>query len=438
MTNSSLRQVVKFIFLPALLLSLFLSGSSLLFRLAQNALLTKQLGLVPIPALKFATGPFQLIFALSILAFSIYQPFEKVFRRTLLSLAGIILVLTVAVGFQEHLQLNRVSGAFGTYQPLVTFWPTSLMYIVLSLVDFSFYSLFIWGFINRVISLHEGNKYYIPLAFVLGSVGTVISNIGSTEIGAAKWSLLAINIPAISLMVGAWVVFNWSWNRLPDSLVFPKPELSISNKRFPFLSGAYVLAGALMVKSFLDIIFKLQIKAQFPDPVSYSKGISYFTASVGYSTLAISMIWVVLGTWLILKKGWKTTALSASISIFVGGMIFLSVTSLWLNQGIFTGLLISATSVLFFPLIQMLYLYKPYHDRFKTKIMTEMVALPLMKAIPPLTIQGLVVMFGSMPPIIPYLKIFVIGLMGLLVFVSQRLGSRFLDKKLIVINPNEG
>ena len=60
----------------------------------------------------------------------------------------------------------------------------------------------------------------------------------------------------------------------------------------------------------------------------------------------------------------------------------------------------------------------PYQNRFKTKIVTEMIILPLMKIIPSLTTQGLLIAFGSIAAIALYLKILVPILMVLLVLAS--------------------
>lgn len=423
MTTTNLRKAIKFIFLPSLLLSVLLSVCSTLFHFSQNILISNQAGFAQIPALKMSTILSQIILTLFLLIFSIYKPFEKVFKGTLITLTGVIILLTGLMFFQKHLTLSVVPEAFGIYKPLVTHWPISLMYLGLSLLNFNLYSLFIWGFINRLASLSEGIKYYIPLAFVLGVAGALISNLGLMIIGAPKWSLMSMVIPAIVLMVCSFFTFNWSWKRLSDSLVHPKDELPVLQTRFPFLSATYLLGGCVMAKSFLDILFKSQHKAQFPDPTAYQNFMGNYSMSVSTSIITISIIWAVLGTWLILKKGWKTTALYASLSILVGGIIFLSSLS-WLNQGIFTGLLISSSSALFFPLIQILYLYMPYQYRFRTKIVTEMIALPLMKGIPSLTMQGLLVIFGSIAAITLYLKILVPILMVLLIVASTRAGSK--------------
>lgn len=428
MLNTNLRKVIKFIFLPALVLSVLLSCSSTLFHFSQNALIGKQLGFSEIVALKVSTILPQIILTISLLVFSIYKPFEKVFKGALLILTGVMILLTGLMFFQEHLTLSGVSEVFGIYKPLVTHWPISLMYIVLSVFNFSLYSLFIWGFINRLVSLSEGIKYYIPLTLVLGIAGAITSNLGLMAIGASKWPVMAMVIPAIVFMVCSFFIFNWSWKRLPTSLIYPQ-ESSVSQTRFPFLSAAYLLAGSAMIKSFLDILFNSELRTQLPDATSYSKFMGAYSMSVGSATIAISIIWAVLGTWLILKKGWKTTAIYASLSILLGGSIFLSFSLSWLGQGIFNGLLVGTASALFFPLIQILYLYLPYQNRFKTKIVTEMIALPFMKAIPSLTTQGLLVAFGSIAAIALYLKILIAILMVLLIVASYRASLKTLDSK---------
>ncbi len=428
MTNANLRKAIKFIFLPALWLLVLLSCSSTLFHLSQNALIGKQLGFAQIPALKVSTFLPQIILALSLLIFSIYKPFEKVFRGTLIALTGVIVLLTGLMFFQEHLVLNGVPEAFGIYKPLITHWVISLMYIMLSVFNFSLYSLFVWGFINRISSLPEGIKYYIPLAFVLGVAGAIVSNLGLMAIGASKWSLMAMVIPAIALVVFSFFTFNWSWKRLPDSLIHPQ-ESSSSQTHFPILSAAYLLAGSTMIKNFLDILIKFQIKTQSLKPADYQLFMGSYLRFVVSATIAISIIWVILGTWLILKKGWKTTALYASLSILVGGIIFLSSSLSWPGLGVFNGLLVTTASFLFFPLTQILYLYLPYQNRFKTKIVTEMIALPIMMAVPSLTTQGLLVTFGSIAAIALYLKILVFILMVLLIVASYRASFKTLNSK---------
>ncbi len=247
---------------------------------------------------------------------------------------------------------------------------------------------------------------------------------------------MAIIVPAIALMACALITFNWSWKKLPDTLLFPKETLTNSQSQFPFLSAAYLLAGCVMVKNLLAILFKSQLRIHLPDAATYWTFMSRYSLTVGSSTVLISILWLVIGTWLLLKKGWRTTAIYGSLSIFMGGLIFLSVNVMtesisWLNQGIYTALLGSTTSALFFPLIQILYLCLPYQMRFRAKVTTEMIALPLMESVPSLTIQGLIVIFGSLSAIAPYIKTLVPIFIVLLIIASVKASSKFSDNSLL-------
>ena len=195
------------------------------------------------------------------------------------------------------------------------------------------------------------------------------------------------------------------------------------------MSAAYLLAGAAMIKSFLDIVFKYQLKTQFPKSTDYQEVLGTYSIYLGYLTLAISIVWIILGSWLIIKKGWKTTSLCAAWSIFIGGIVFLSCPLSWLGQGIFNALLLGTASTLLFPLVQILYLHLPVEHRFKTKIITEMIPLPLMKAAPALGAQGLLVSFGSIAAVTVYLKILSFVLMIFLLLASYKTYTKNLTTK---------
>lgn len=419
MMKGNLSQILKHILFPVLLLSgLFLLSTNLL-KFSQNIILAKHIGYAQIPALQLFTILPQIALTLSLVLASIYKPFETVFKRTLEVFIGLMAMLTLLVFFHKHLVLTGVPDSFGIYKPLVVNWPSTLSYTLLSFFNYSLFSLFIWGFINRFFSLSDGIKYYIFFAFILGLLGSIFSSKTLQFIGASKWPVEALMIVATALLVFALLTFNWSWNRSKDNLK-PYENYFASTSKFPYLSAAYLLAGTAMVKNCLDILFKYQMKTQFPNPKDYQVAIGSYSIYLGYLTFAVSIIWIVLGTWLIIKKGWKTTSLWAACSILIGGVIFLSCSISWLKQGIFNSLLLGTASTLFFPLIQLLYLHLPVQHRFKTKIITEMIPLPLMNALPALAAQGLLMKFGSIAAIAIYLKILSIILMMLIILASYK------------------
>jgi|GEM_PF-5217885 len=429
MQKGDLRKTINYIFFPAFLLSFFLFCSSALFSVARDSVLVKiiHFSKTPalIPALKTSILPFQIILAILVLIFSIYKPFEKVFKGTLLALIGIITFLTVMLFFQEHFVLEKVSDAFGLYKPLIAHWHITLTYIALNLLKSNLFLILIWGFINRLTSLSLGTRYYIPFTFIIGATGGVIATIGFATLKPWEWSIMSVLIPAIVFMILSFITFILSWKRLPDSLINTENSPATPAKRFPFLSAAYLLAGTLMASNILNTLLKAQLRDQTPNPSAYANIMGQYSMIIGFSGLGFSLIWVVLGTLLILKKGWKFTALTTSISTIIGGIFFLFLPITPLNLGIVSGLFEQTTSLVFFSLIQLLYLSLPYQNRFKTKLVTEMIALPIFLAIPTFSIQALFVIFGSMAAISLYLKIIVPLLLALLIVASLRAGSKF-------------
>jgi len=227
-------------------------------------------------------------------------------------------------------------------------------------------------------------------------------------------------------VIVALLIFNRVWKRLPDHFLHSKEQVAMPKKRFPFLTAAYLLAGCMMVGSLLHTVFISQIKMQISNNHSAFMG-NYLIAN-SITTLILAILWVVLGTWLILKRGWKTTALWGSLSVLIGGLVYLGFSAVqsvsWLGQGIFSGLLIGTKSALFFPLIQIAYLILPFQARFRTKVVTEMIALPLMTGTLALVTQLFLLALGSMSVVSIYFKIFIPILLALLVIASRRLGSR--------------
>ena len=423
MLNNYFRKAKHFIFFPAFILTVLLSFSGILFQFSQNSVISGVLGPAQLAILKFYSFLPQAILAITLLFFSIYKPFEKVFKGTLITLTVLLIFLTTLMFFKDQLILKNLPQNLGIYKPLLSNWIVSLLYITLSVFSFNLNSLLIWGFINRVTALYDGMKFYILLALVLGISSFGISNFAIWVIGNSKWPFMGLIIPAIGLMVGSIFIFNWFWARLPSHPVdFEK--VSSWPITFPVLSAAYLLAGTHMVKSFLEILFKSGIKTQFPNPADYMQFMAKYATYFNSGMMVISIILAIIGTYMICKKSWKFVALLATISVLFGAILYFLAPLSSVANGIANGLFVSTLSVLFFPLVQILYLHLPYQKRLRTKILTEMIALPLMKAVPSISIQGLIVAMGSLAFLATYIKVIVFILIGLLLYLSLNLGKK--------------
>ena len=435
---------LKPVFLPAFLLSVLLSGSSALLYLAGRSLISSQPNLFPVvPYLQMLSIPLQIILVLVLFLVSKRKSFEKVFKVSFIVFIGIISTLTALVFFQEHIHLQGAltilegllpKSLAQTCHPLFSNWATSLFYTITGLFNFSFFALFVWGFLNRCSTKEAGLKYYLPLSLIFGLAGGVISNLALSLLSQQN-NLSFMAIPAIFLMICALAIFSWTWKKLPPELVSPKEEPPEGQIRFPFISGAYLIAGCLISVTLLNVLLKYQTNLKLASPNAYAEFMGRYAMAAGGGMIIFSIIWVILGLVILRKKGWRAAAISGCWSIFLGGLLFLGLNSFsdalpWLQAGLYTSLIISTSSALFFPLVQLLYLCLPYQIRFRTKIVTEMIALPIMQSLPSFLVQGIIMALGSLAAAIFYLKILVPVFLLLLLVASRRAGAKFADKSL--------
>ncbi|MDB2613870.1 NTP/NDP exchange transporter [Chlamydiales bacterium] len=387
-------KIFRKVFLPAVGLFFFLSCSVALFSLARLALVIPSEDAAELVLSKILKVVLQILFVCAIWILAKYVPFERVFRRVMIAFIGVISLFTGLSFFQGLSEIiaplfNNISNLF----------------------SFSFVSILIWGFINRVTVFSVGIKYYLLLAFVFMVIEGVILNLLVLFLGSSYLPLYALLIPALIMMVFALILFNRAWKGIPEEFLYPKEDKTNLKIRFPYISAAYLLAGSIVINRLMTILFKSDVRREIPDPEMYSHFMGTYSSTVGIATIVFAFFWMGLGTLSLLKKGWKFTAFLGVSSLLIGGAIFLGFTILtefslyWLPYGVYSGLLLGTTSALFFPLIQVLYLYLPSNARFRTKVVTEMIFLSLMAVIPTLITQGLLVQLTSINPIAIYLEL---------------------------------
>jgi ATP/ADP translocase len=378
------------IFLGAITLSVLFSFCSIFLLSAQNVLVDSFL-----MHAKSSIASFPMIIPRLLLGLIFYisawrQPLEKVFRGSLIVL---ILGLIVILVYLKSPFITD-SGSFTS--------PMLLAHAFLRLFNFSIFSLLIWGFVNRVCKLELGKKLYIPLGFFIAFNEAIFGNFVMPIFKNLHLSIFSWLALAIATLTLAIFVFNCFWkNSAIDEL---EEQTASINGRFPIISAAYLITGSVIIKTFLDFLLKTQVKTLFPTAVKYQQFILEYSQTFTRSLVFIGILWFILGTWLVLKKGWKTPLKIALVSILLASVLFINFAFQPIGQGMFQGFLNGTSVVLFFPFVQLLYLHLPFQRRLKTKVATEMIAVPLMNAAPALILQGLIVILGSIAASTNYVK----------------------------------
>jgi ATP/ADP translocase len=375
------------------------------------------------------------IFLVALLLFvSKWQDLSSRVKNIFWLAVGLITGLIVLFIFK----LKTNSGEFSlVWQSLIINWEQSLTYILSKVFNFTFFSVLIWGMINQLATLSGSSKYYIVIASAFGILGNLttlfvhpfIFNIGPFFSSSSPELLSVILTGLIFLVVGLLVCYRM-WGMFFEDGAVDRVEEERSS--FPFLSVGYLVAACAIVGELLGVLFKSQLRVQISDPSTYSKAMGAYNTIASGSTILFFIVFVVLGTWAFYKKGWHATAVCGVSLVILGGHTHLGAAlftgSMSISsQGIYNGFLIAVSSLIFFPLIQILYLYLPLHLRFRTKVITEMIIFPIMTSCVSFILIGVFKAFGTRQLAFVMVAILAVIFMVLLVPSVWYIRRRFLS-----------
>ena len=389
------------------------------------------------PVIKTASVYPALLLAIIFFIASRKVTFEKIFQRSLV-------YFTVAIAFSltciliQDLFSFQVLGLFLekslplSLKPIASHKALFLFRSLTYLMSYSFLSILIWGFVNQITSGKEALKLYIPLACILGFVGSFVKLLLTPILITTNWSLpshfaFAV-MGALLLVLTAAFIFRKYHTKLTDN----ESSQFDSNKpfHFPILSSAYLLVGALAAGSFTYVVFQFDLRAQFSsNATAYLSYIGKFSTISGSLTFLFTLVWLILGTKVLINQGINKALKYGVAASALGAIAFFTLFNtkdmgLLFGQSISRSILISTTSFLFFPVIQILYLYLPQQVRFQKKVVTEMVAMPIIKSSSSFIIQSLIIAFGSLQAAKPYLLTFFALFIAILYLASRSIDSK--------------
>jgi ATP/ADP translocase len=346
-----------------------------------------------------------------ILAYRIH--FKPLFVGVVGGFAGWICLLgVVLLPYHEVLQADRlgdwilghVGGDLGlTLSLLIRKWVGVLFYLTMDVFNVTAIALMTWGIINQVSQFSEAFRYYIPLAFSLSMLAGIISFVVNfLQVNLIIPPLLSEEIQDIS-EVTSWVQGSYLFLIAAVCLgcvllVFHRMCINIPKERwrkestlkdFHFstflLSIAVLFFGLSFSEQLFETPFSQELALQFASapPEQFTAFMAVNSFRTGGLTLIVKIISVFLGTWLLKKKGWIPTSLSAALVILGSGILVWSfalasghfpISLSFIHRAIYAGFRIG----LFFALIQMTYLKIPRHERFFAMSLVELAMIPVL------------------------------------------------------------
>ena len=346
-------------------------------------------------------------------------------------------------------------------------WTFSLFYILSELWGSAVLSLMFWGFANDIMRVTEAKRFYTLLGLganiallISGPAIVYFSDIRATlppDVDAWQVTLNYL----MSMVVGAGVLIiaiYWWMNRnvLNDPRFYDPTEEKKPKKAkakmgvfesFAYLAKSkYILSIAIVVIAYgicinlVEVTWKGQLKLQFPNANEYNAFMGKFSTVTG----AVTIVMMFIGGWVIRKKGWGFAAAVTPIVLFLTGAGFfgfvifrdnlagfiaaLGTTPLMLAVlfGMAQNIMSKSTKYsLFDPTKEMAYIPLDQESKVKGKAAIDVVGARLGKSGGSFIQQGLLLVFGTISAITPYVAVAMVVCIVAWMFAVRSLSSQF-------------
>lgn len=446
--------------LPMFLMFFFISFVYSILRNTKDALLVTApgSGAEAIPFLKVGgVVPAAIIFMVVYAKLSNILSKQKLFYATIIPfLVFYFLFATVLYPAKEYLHPTELADKIQAFLPagfaglVATFrnWTYALFYIFAELWGSFVLSLLFWGFANDITKVTEAKRFYAlfglgaNLALVAAGPATKYVLTMQQELAptADPWQTPLNYIVGMCIISGLIVMVIYRWinnNVLTDPKFYDqtervlvkkeKPKMSLGQSFKFLLHSKYILYIAVVVLSYnvvinlLEVTWKNQVRALYPDKTSYLNFMSTYSMTLGIVTLFMMLF---VSSNVLRRFGWAVTAYITPVVLLLTGVgffafvIFKEPLTPWLTEIGTTPLLIAvifgtvqnimskaSKYSLFDPTKEMAYIPLDQESKVKGKAAIDTVGARLGKAGGSGIQLGLIGIFGSLSAVTPHIAI---------------------------------
>ncbi|MFZ0565381.1 MAG: NTP/NDP exchange transporter [Chlamydiales bacterium] len=347
-------------------------------------------------------------------------------------------------------------------------WTYALFYVLAELWGSVMLSLMFWGFANEISRVTEAKRFY-PLFGIGANIALLCSGpaiICASNIrekvptGVDPWGVSLNFLMGMVVIAGLVIIGVYWWmNRyvLTDSRFYDagmqtskkkeKPKMGVKESLVYLAKSPYILCIAVLVISYgvainiVEVTWKSQLKLQYPDANRYSTFMGGFSTVTGAVTVFMMLF---VGGNVIRRFGWGAAALVTPVVLLITGAIFFGlvifgdhlggVVAAFATTPLMLAVMVGATQnvlsksckySLFDPTKEMAYIPLDQEQKVKGKAAIDVVGARLGKSGGSLLQQGLLVAFGTIGAITPYLGIILIAIIGGWVIAARGLHRQF-------------
>lgn len=350
-------------------------------------------------------------------------------------------------------------------------WTYAMFYVLAELWGSVMLSLMFWGFANDVTKVNEAKRFYALFGIganiallCSGPAIVLVSNIRSkVPAGVDPWGVSLNLLMGMVFLSGLVIIATYWWinrNVLTDPRFFTqedktakkkeKPKLGIVESFVYLAKSPYILCLAILVIAYgisiniVEVTWKSQLKLQYPNANDYSAFMGYFSTMTGAVTVLMMLF---VGGNVIRRFGWSKAAQVTPIVLLITGVIFFALVIFRDNLGgmiaaLGTSPLMLAVVIgtiqnimsksskysLFDPTKEMAYIPLDQEQKTKGKAAIDVIGARLGKSGGSFIQQGLLVVFGSLAAMTPYLA----AVLGIII-VAWIIAARALGKQFVAL-----
>lgn len=375
-----------------------------------------------------------------------------------------------SANFLQSLLPEGAAGLIACYRN----WTYSLFYILSELWGSVVLSLLFWGFANDITRVTEAKRFY-TLFGIWANVALMFSGpaiVYASDIRATLPPDVDAWQVSLNYLIGMFCVATvtiiaayWYMNRyiLSDPRYFDqteekklkksKPKLSIMESFAFLMKSKYILCLAILVIAYgisinlVEVTWKSQLKLQYPNPNEYSA----FMGKFSFFTGLVTIFMLFLGGVIIRKQGWGFAAMITPVILLLTGAGFFSfimfrdqltgfvamlgTTPLFLAVifGAAQNIMSKSTKYsLFDPTKEMAYIPLDPESKVKGKAAIDVVGARLGKSGGSFIQQGLLIGFGSIAAITPY-----VAAVLLVIIIGWVIAVKALNKQFVALTSDK-
>lgn len=348
-------------------------------------------------------------------------------------------------------------------------WTFAIFYVSAELWSGFMFSLMFWGFANEITRIGEAKRFYAlfgigaSLALLCAGGATIlVSNVCQRlPKGVDPWGISLYLLMGMVILGGIVTMAIYWWIhrfvltdlRFYDSKEqikkkYEKPKMSLKDSFFYLVKSPYIGLLAILVVAYgismdtIEVTWKSQLKLQYPSSNDYNMFMGYTSMITGAVTVFMMLF---VGGNVFRRFGWGTAALITPIVLLISGILFfglvlfqenmlgfiatLGTTPLMLAViiGTFQNILTNSCKYsLFDPSKEMIFIPLDQEQKVKGKAAIDLVVARLGKSGGSLIQQGLVIGFGSIAAITPYLAVILVVIVGLWIIAALVLNKWFI------------